>query len=69
MKIAQIAPPGDRVLLAGTSDSERTLSYLTDELIRRGHEVTLCASADSHVGVRLEALGETPFCQAPAHWG
>ena len=69
MKIAQIAPSGDSVLSAGTSDSGRTLSYLTDELVRRGHEVTLFASADSHARPRLEALGEASFCRVPAHWG
>ena len=69
MKIAQIAPLWNNMPSRGPSDSERTLSYLTEELVRRGHEVTLFASADSHASARLEALGETPFCQAPAHWG
>ena len=69
VKIAQIAPLWKSAPHSGASDPERTLSYLTDELVRRGHEVTLFASADSHASAGLEALGETPFCRAPAHWG
>jgi glycosyltransferase involved in cell wall biosynthesis len=69
MKIAQIAPLWSPVPSRGPSDSERALSYLTDELVRRGHEVTLFASADSHTSAKLEVLHATPFCWAPENWG
>ena len=68
MKIAQIAPLWNSMPSRGPSDPERALSYLTDELVRRGHEVTLFASADSHTSAKLEALYATPFCRAPENW-
>ncbi|MEO7861448.1 MAG: glycosyltransferase family 4 protein [Nitrospirales bacterium] len=68
MKIAQIAPLWSHVPSRGPSDPERALSYLTDELVRRGHEVTLFASADSLTNARLEILYSTPFCRAPENW-
>ena len=69
MKIAQIAPLWNNLPSRGPSDSERTLSYLIAELVRRGHEVMLFASADSQAGARIKVLGETPFCGPTAHWG
>ena len=68
MKIAQIAPLWSPVPSRGPSDSERALSYLTDELVRRGHEVTLFASADSCTSAKLEPLCPAPFCRAPESW-
>jgi glycosyltransferase involved in cell wall biosynthesis len=53
MRIAQIAPlaePVPPVLYGGT---ERVVSVLTEELVRRGHEVTLFASGDSQTSARL----------------
>lgn len=47
MRIAQVATLYESVppnLYGGT---ERVVSYLTEELVRQGHEVTLFASADS----------------------
>lgn len=69
VKIAQIAPLWKSVPPGITSDPERALSYLTDELVRRGHDVTLFASADSCTSAKLEALCATPFCRAPENWG
>ena len=54
MKIAQIAPLTESCpphLYGGT---ERIVSYLTEELVRQGHEVTLFASGDSCTAARLE---------------
>lgn len=68
MKIAQIAPLWESVLPQAASDAERALSYLSDELVRRGHEVTLFAHADSHASARVEALCEPQFYRAPANW-
>jgi glycosyltransferase involved in cell wall biosynthesis len=47
MKIAQIAPLMESVPPRLYGGTERIVSYLTDELVRLGHEVTLFASADS----------------------
>ena len=46
MKIAQIAPLMESVPPRLYGGTERIVSYLTDELVRLGHEVTLFASAD-----------------------
>jgi glycosyltransferase involved in cell wall biosynthesis len=47
MKIAQIAPLMESVPPRLYGGSERIVSYLTEELVRLGHEVTLFASGDS----------------------
>ncbi len=47
VKIAQIAPLMESVPPRLYGGTERIVSYLTDELVRLGHEVTLFASADS----------------------
>jgi glycosyltransferase involved in cell wall biosynthesis len=56
MRIAQIAPLAEAVpphLYGGT---ERIVSYLTEELVALGHEVTLFASGDSRTAARLDAV-------------
>ena len=53
MRIAQVAPLLESVpphLYGGT---ERVVSYLTDELVRQGHDVTLFASGDSVTDAQL----------------
>jgi glycosyltransferase involved in cell wall biosynthesis len=55
MKIAQIAPLAERcppLLYGGT---ERVVSYLTEELVELGHDVTLFASGDSVTAAELVA--------------
>src|SRR5438552_5253453 len=47
MKIAQIAPLMESVPPRLYGGSDRIASYLTDELVRMGHDVTLFASGDS----------------------
>lgn len=47
MKIAQIAPLAERCPPSLYGGTERIVSYLTEELVRQGHEVTLFASGDS----------------------
>ena len=54
MRIAQIAPPFESVPPSGYGGTERVVSTLTEELVRRGHEVTLFASGDSRTAARLE---------------
>lgn len=47
MRIAQVAPLFESVPPKTYGGTERVVSYLTEELVRLGHEVTLFASADS----------------------
>jgi glycosyltransferase involved in cell wall biosynthesis len=56
MKIAQIAPLAERVPPKRYGGTERVVSALTEELVRRGHEVTLFASGDSVTSARLESV-------------
>jgi glycosyltransferase involved in cell wall biosynthesis len=53
MKIAQIAPLLESVPPRLYGGTERIVSYLTDELVRLGHDVTLFASADSITAAEL----------------
>lgn len=55
MKIAQIAPLAESVPPRLYGGTERVVSYLTEELVRLGHDVTLFASADSQTSARLVA--------------
>jgi glycosyltransferase involved in cell wall biosynthesis len=53
MKIAQIAPLYECVPPRLYGGTERIVSYLTEELVRQGHEVTLFASGDSKTSAKL----------------
>jgi glycosyltransferase involved in cell wall biosynthesis len=53
LRIAQVAPPLERVPPRAYGGTERVLHELTLELLRRGHEVTVFASGDSEVPCRL----------------
>lgn len=53
MRIAQLAPLIESVPPNGYGGSELVVSLLTEELVKRGHEVTLFASADSTTQARL----------------
>jgi glycosyltransferase involved in cell wall biosynthesis len=55
MKIAQIAPLAESVPPRLYGGTERVVSYLTEELVRLGHQVTLFASGDSSTRARLVA--------------
>jgi glycosyltransferase involved in cell wall biosynthesis len=55
MRIAQIAPLYESVPPKLYGGTERVVSYLTEELVRQGHDVTLFASGDSVTGARLVA--------------
>lgn len=56
MKIAQVAPLWERVPPLTYGGIELVVSRLTDELVRRGHEVVLFASGDSQTLAHLEAV-------------
>lgn len=53
MRIAQVAPLYESVPPARYGGTERVVWWLLEELIRRGHEVTLFASGDSRTSARL----------------
>ena len=53
MRIAQIAPLAERVPPRGYGGTERIVSYLTEELVRQGHDVTLFASGNSITAAEL----------------
>ncbi len=68
MKIAQVAPLYESVPPRLYGGTERVVSYLTEELVRLGHEVTLFASGDSVTSAELvpvcrEALRLDPACR------
>jgi glycosyltransferase involved in cell wall biosynthesis len=52
MRIAQIAPLYESVPPALYGGTERVVSFLTEELVRQGHDVTLFASGDSRTRAR-----------------
>jgi glycosyltransferase involved in cell wall biosynthesis len=58
VRIAQIAPLYESVPPRYYGGTERVVSYLTEELVRQNHEVTLFASGDSVTSARL-----VPCCQ------
>jgi len=55
MRIAQVAPLYESVPPKWYGGTERVVSWLTDELVRQGHDVTLFASGDSDTRARLVA--------------
>lgn len=55
MRIAQVAPLYESVPPKYYGGTERVVSYLTEELVGQGHDVTLFASGDSVTAARLVA--------------
>ncbi|MGH8243939.1 MAG: glycosyltransferase family 4 protein, partial [Steroidobacteraceae bacterium] len=55
MRIAQVAPLFESVPPKYYGGTERVVSYLTEELVRQGRDVTLFASGDSETRARLVA--------------
>jgi glycosyltransferase involved in cell wall biosynthesis len=56
VKIAQIAPLVESVPPKLYGGTERVVSWLTEELVRQGHDVTLFASGDSQTSATLHAV-------------
>ncbi len=56
MRIAQIAPLHEAVPPKLYGGTERVVSWLTEELVAMGHDVTLFASGDSITEAKLEAV-------------
>jgi glycosyltransferase involved in cell wall biosynthesis len=59
MKIAQVAPLYESVPPKLYGGTERVVSYLTEELVALGHDVTLYASGDSQTSARLRSVCES----------
>jgi len=55
LRIAQIAPLYERIPPKLYGGTERIVSYITEELVRRGHDVTLFAAGDAQTSARLHA--------------
>jgi glycosyltransferase involved in cell wall biosynthesis len=58
LRIAQVAPLYERVPPVRYGGTERVVAFLADELVRRGHEVTVFASGDS--STRAKLIAPTP---------
>ena len=58
MKIAQVAPLYERVPPKYYGGTERIVAFITDELVRQGHDVTLFATGDSQTTAKL-----VPVCE------
>jgi len=56
MRIAQVAPLFESVPPRLYGGTERVVSYLTEELVAQGHQVTLFASGDSVTSARLVSV-------------
>lgn len=70
MRIAQIAPLYESVPPKYYGGTERVVSYMTEELVRQGHDVVLFASGDSVTAAELIAvcprsLRLDPECRDP----
>jgi glycosyltransferase involved in cell wall biosynthesis len=70
MRIAQVSPLFESCPPQLYGGTERVVSYLTEELVRQGHEVTLFASGDSQTKAMLRApcdraLRLDPRCKDP----
>jgi glycosyltransferase involved in cell wall biosynthesis len=61
LRIAQLAPTYERVPPAAYGGTELIVHLLTEELVRRGHDVTLFATGDSLTAARLRSVTPTPF--------
>jgi glycosyltransferase involved in cell wall biosynthesis len=66
MKIAQIAPLMESIPPRLYGGSERIASYLTEELVSQGHDVTLFASGQSITAAKLVPCCAQPLRMNPA---
>jgi hypothetical protein len=65
MRIAQVAPLYESVPPKLYGGTERVVYYLTEEMVRLGHDVTLFASGDSQTGGRLVPACDGAFWRDP----
>jgi glycosyltransferase involved in cell wall biosynthesis len=72
MRIAQLASNVEQVPPTGYGGTELIIDTLTEELVKRGHDVTLFASGDSKTKAKL--VSTTPLAlrnanEPPRRWG
>ena len=67
MRIAQVAPLVVSVPPKLSGGTERVVSYLTEELVAQGHEVTLFASGDSETRAKLISVCPQALWQVKNH--
>ena len=67
LRIAQVAPPHVRVPPTRYGGTERVVAELTTELVRRGHDVTLFATATSFTAARLFPVAPRPLWEMGAY--
>ena len=61
MRIAQLATNVERVPPEGYGGTELIVHLLTEDLVARGHEVTLFATGDSDTAAELVCVTEAPL--------
>ena len=67
LRIAQVAPLFVRVPPLRYGGTERVIFELTEELVRRGHDITLFSDATSQTSGRLRAVAPRPLWQVEPH--
>jgi len=67
VRIAQVAPLFENVPPNQYGGTERVVSYLSEELVRQGHRVTLFATAGSRTSAELVPVVDRPL-RGNAHW-
>ncbi len=68
LRIAQVAPLWYPVPPPAYGGTELVVSRLTEELVRRGHDVTLYASGDSRTKAKLTAVTKTCLTAMDVPW-
>jgi glycosyltransferase involved in cell wall biosynthesis len=68
LRIAQLAPIASPVTPDSTGSVEQLVWLLTEELVCRGHAVTLCATGDSRTSAELHAVYPHGYEDDPDLW-
>ena len=68
LRIAQVAPIGGPVVPESGGSIEQLVWLLTEELVRRGHDVTLFATGDSRTAAALHATYPLDYHHDPELW-
>src|SRR3954471_21806360 len=63
LRIAQVSPLWTRIPPGTYGGVELLMKLLIDELVARGHDVTLFASADCATNARLHPVCEANLCE------
>ncbi|QQG44233.1 MAG: glycosyltransferase family 4 protein [Candidatus Roizmanbacteria bacterium] len=68
MKIAQVAPLWESIPPPKYGGTERIVYYLTEGLVKKGHDVTLFASGDSQTSAKLVSVYPRPLFRDNIPW-